>query len=462
MAAELVDQLEISFGGRENLSRFLVENTEVVIINIVSQPQPLTLPDLQTMLHRYWIWDPTHWQVFRSGTQRINTNEPNVYVYTAVTTTQSNCHLIIVFGEDIANLNRNITGTQNLDVSRLDRTIREIVVRRMANEPSTPRRGSAQVDIRYFPILLDSEAQDVYTHLHVNITLIKLLILQYLSVLPSNMLFPRNISDVLHQDRNIVVVGLDWRMAGHFGDLFIGTTPRIGTYTHVAGHSQPGVVVTIDGLLAHPDTYDNILQNRSVIYPTNPDHDSSTIHTSHHNSFSPPSTDIQDLAQALLTTRTSDPTDEMRERDREIKLLQQCLLELEIEYFRVVAENDMFHQQQQADEEAFIEPWYRHNNTLDARNREFQASERDNATRMRQFQDQVAIKGFGSALDAQNNALSAVAGVAVNQRPYTDSARFESAIQHQSKRPSTENIEDSIKRLRRDTDVHLNPTFQFG
>lgn len=137
---------------------------------------------------------------------------------------------------------------------------------------------------------------------------------------------------------------------------------------------------------------------------------------------------VDDVSLKLGETRNSTHAVHIKERDREIRLLQQCLLELELEYFRLVAENDAMKQQQDAEEKAFIEPWYRKRHYTERKIAEFKKSDQDNVVRMRQFQDQVAIRGFGSALDAQNNALSVAAGVAVNQRSHNDSTRFAESV----------------------------------
>lgn len=467
----IVEKLANSFGGVDNLSRFLRENPEIVIINIVDRIA--SIEDIHQILSRYWNWTPAFYTEYHSGDPRAESNEPQVYVHTVVNPQNNEQpQLVIVFKVDIEILSR--LGVVSNNVYLLDQKIRENVTSRRPNrrvhfDDAQPGNHRAREPPVRMPMLSEQEVQIMYFNLKVDIVLIKLLILQYLNSLPQHLQFASNVSDNLHRDRNIVVVGLDWQFLAYFGGLFIGSTPRAETYDHAVDIHRQGLALSLDTQLIQSEVYGNALQERHVILPYNPNNTTANIeqddfsqntHRADHNSHMPAPTTLQDLAQALATTRKSDPSIEIQERDREIKLLQQCLLELEIDYFRMVAENDMFRQQQKVDEEAFIEPWYRHNNALDARNKEFEASERDNATRMRQFQDQVAIKGFGSALDAQNNALSAVAGIAVNQRPYTDSTRFAEAVQQQSKRPATDNIEDAIKRLRNDTDIQPLPSLQ--
>lgn len=143
---------------------------------------------------------------------------------------------------------------------------------------------------------------------------------------------------------------------------------------------------------------------------------------------------IDDVARNLLVHRGDLHATDIKERNREIKLLQQCLLELEIEYFRMAAENESLKQQQEVEESTYMVPWFRKQFESEQRMEEFEKLDRANVVRMRQFQDQVAIKGFGSALDAQNNALSAAAGIAVNQRSYNDSTHFSESMNHRNKR----------------------------
>lgn len=113
-----------------------------------------------------------------------------------------------------------------------------------------------------------------------------------------------------------------------------------------------------------------------------------------------------------------------REKDEEIRLLQECLLELEIEYFRVMAENDMLRSENNADQDAFIEPWFRDQNRAKRKAREMEEAGKNNCARMRDFQDQVAAKGFASALNAQTNALSVAAGLAAQQRTEAVTMRY--------------------------------------
>lgn len=97
------------------------------------------------------------------------------------------------------------------------------------------------------------------------------------------------------------------------------------------------------------------------------------------------------------------------QQNEEVKLLQRCLLELEIEYFRVLADNEMMKREKLADEETFIEPYFRDQNKLKKRALDTDEAEKKASVRMRDFQEQVAVKGFTSVMEAQNHALAASA-----------------------------------------------------
>ena len=259
---------------------------------------------------------------------------------------------------------------------------------------------------------------------------VKLVLLDSVGELNNQVKFPPMDDPIVNKHYKYIPIGADWRVIAKMARLFVGNEPKHDAFMHAASILKGSGSDAIDHLILSPDIMTRASQQRTVIFAVSPStagypHPSGSVSgygqpmpLPTHTSDQPPL--VADISNQLATIRNSSPSLELLERDREIKLLQQCLLELEIEYFRVVAENDQYRHQEETDEASFIEPWYRERNAVDRRIREFEILERKNCVRMRQFQDDVAAKGFGSALQAQNNALSAAAGVAFNQRPFND------------------------------------------
>ena len=251
------------------------------------------------------------------------------------------------------------------------------------------------------------------------------LILESIGQLPLNAI-PANIYALLLTDTNVVdeqyiVVGLDPRTIMRAPQWFHNQRPKqrlITVVDNISGDVNNPVWTAI----MSPDTIKQYAQRRIVI--NNKSYNATTIPSTSvavsHDMTASESGSVSTTVGKLIANQGMPDQLTLKERNREIRLLQQCLLELEIEYFRVVAENDMYRQQQEVDEESFIEPWFRKYNKKRKQLDDFDNEMREEYKRNREFQDQIAAKGFQSALQGQNNALVAISGAAVNQRPYND------------------------------------------
>lgn len=123
---------------------------------------------------------------------------------------------------------------------------------------------------------------------------------------------------------------------------------------------------------------------------------------------------IENTSALIADKRKSMPNPEVLSRDKKISDLRNCLLELEIEYFRLLAENDILKQQEETDETTFIEPWYEENASTDDRIRVFKSSQRDSFAKMRQFQKDLAVKSYTSVLNGPLEATTTAANIINN------------------------------------------------
>jgi hypothetical protein len=218
-----------------------------------------------------------------------------------------------------------------------------------------------------------------------------------------------------------ITIGVDWRSIVRAQHWYVGSTAKHVLYlvAHALNRDADNVVHTA---FFSTDTLANFAQKRVIVAPTYAR--APEILSSSTNVGNPSEHQIAATIQGILEKTQSPDQFILKDRKREIRLLQQCLLELEIEYFRVVAENDMYKNQQEVDEMSFIEPWFQSQNRVKARLSAFEKEQHVDYQRTREFRDSVAIKGYASALQGQNNALVAVSGAAVQQRSQNDAMRL--------------------------------------
>lgn len=274
----------------------------------------------------------------------------------------------------------------------------------------------------------DPQAQKFGRTAILTVIFIKLLIAHHLKKSDTDMAPPESVrtsigAPTVKDDEDVLFplpIGADWVTISHTRDLFYGPFIKTGVLEHIESIAvdtkKHHILAALSSVIFDEDMWRDIADKRHIIgqrrYCLPP------LATTNDPYEDVKASIIENTSSLIAEKRKSVPNPEILSRDKKILDLRDCLLELEIEYFRLLAENDILKQQEETDESTFIEPWYEENASTDDRVRLFTSTQRDSFAKMRQFQKDLAVKSYTSVLNGPLEATTTAANIINNPSRY--------------------------------------------